>query len=165
MNYKITAALTLCFGLYGCQQGTETSETATVANVPDSVTEPAPLHSGIDMTGFDTDVRPQDDFYAYVNGTWMAETEIPADKSNYGSFNIVADTTEANLRALIDEVREDSSAAPGSAAQKIRDFYNSYMDEEAANAAGIEAISPELDAITAAENHDDLLRLFGETWS
>ena len=161
MNYKLAAILAMLAGLCGCEQATQTS-TATDATPAPVAAEPEPLHSGIDMTGFDPETRPQDDFYNYVNGTWLKETEIPADKSNYGSFNIVADTTEANLRALIDEVREDESAAPGTAAQKIRDFYNTYMDEESADAAGIEAIAPELEAIAAAQNHDDLLRLFGE---
>jgi endothelin-converting enzyme len=162
MNYKIAAVLVLSFALAGCQQSPEpVVTTSTDAGDVSAVTEPAPLSSGIDMTGFDTTIRPQDDFYAYVNGTWLAETEIPADKSNYGSFNIVADTTEANLRALIEEVRNDDSAAPGSATQKIRDFYNSYVDEDTANAAGINAIATELESISAAASHADVLRLFG----
>ena len=101
----------------------------------------------------------QDDFYQYVNGTWLAETEIPADKSNYGSFDLVFDATEKNLRALIEEVSADSSAKQGTAAQKIRDYYKAYLDEEAANNAGLETIAEELAAIGRAENHNDILRL------
>ncbi|MCA9057091.1 MAG: hypothetical protein KDA85_01270, partial [Planctomycetaceae bacterium] len=44
-----------------------------------------PVYSGIDPDGFDHQVRPQDDLYQYVNGRWLLETEIPSDKSNYGS--------------------------------------------------------------------------------
>jgi endothelin-converting enzyme/putative endopeptidase len=144
MSHKLLAIL-LLLPVYGCQQ----------SNEPDPA---APVESAF----MNPDVRPQDDFYEYVNGTWLSETEIPEDKSNYGSFDLVADETEENLRLLIEEVSADDSAAPGSAAQKIRDFYNAYLDAEAANQLGIEAISSELEAIEQAQSHEDVLRLFAE---
>jgi len=167
MNHRLPATLLLLTGLYGCQQATEPGQTvlaepASEAVVEEAVVEVVSLHSGIDLSGFDTEVRPQDDFYQYVNGTWMSETEIPADKSNFGSFNLVSDKTENALRELIEEISTDSSATQGSAAQKIRDYYNTYLDAEAADRAGIDSIAEQLAAIDRAESHDDILRLFAE---
>ena len=160
MNYRLPAALLLLVGIYGCQQSSDSGQTAAIE--PQTVAETPSLQSGIDISGFSTEVRPQDDFYQYVNGTWLGETEIPVDKSNYGSFNLVSDKTENNLRELIEEISADSSTAPGSAARKIRDYYNTYLDAESANEAGFETIAEELAAIDQAESHADILRLFAE---
>jgi putative endopeptidase len=160
MKYRLPAIILLLIGLYGCKQSSEPGQTTAIE--PQPTAETAPLQSGIDVSGFNTEVRPQDDFYRFVNGTWLAETEIPADKSNYGSFNMVSDQTESNLRELIEEISADSSAAPGSAAQKIRDYYNAYLDAEAANKAGFDTIAEQLTAIDGAESHNDILRLFAE---
>ncbi|MBW1843727.1 MAG: peptidase M13, partial [Deltaproteobacteria bacterium] len=51
-----------------------------------------------------SDVRPQDDPYRFVNGLWLETAEIPADKSNYGSFIELADRAEINLRKIIEEI-------------------------------------------------------------
>ncbi|HEX7029638.1 MAG TPA: M13 family metallopeptidase [Gammaproteobacteria bacterium] len=115
-----------------------------------------PLMSGIDMSTFDETVRPQDDFFAYVNGGWLATTEIPADKSNYGSFNILADQAEADLRAII-EAAAATDAAAGTDAQKVGDFYASFMDEARVESLGIKPVQPQLDAIAAVENHEQVL--------
>jgi predicted metalloendopeptidase len=160
MNYRLPAALLLLSGLYGCQQSGDSEKPAAIE--PQAVAETTTLTAGVDTSGFDMEVRPQDDFYQYVNGTWLDETKIPADKSNYGSFNLVFDKTERNLRELIEEVSTDASAPPGSAAQKIRDYYNAYLDNEAANEAGLEPIAEELAAISSANSHHDILRLFAE---
>ncbi len=66
------------------------------------------------------------------------------------------------MRDLIEEISADSSASPGSAAQKIRDFYNTYLDAEAANRAGFEVLAEQMSAIDRAETHDDLLRVIAE---
>ena len=58
------------------------------------------MKSGIDQSQMDTSAKPQDDFYAYMNGTWINSFEIPADKSNYGSFTKLADEAEANLKRI-----------------------------------------------------------------
>ena len=161
MNYRLIATLLLT-GLYGCQQASEPEQATVAEPVTQAIAETTSLQSGIDTSAFDTTLRPQDDLYQYVNGTWLSETEIPADKSNYGSFDLVSDETEKNLRALIEEVSADASAKQGSAAQKIRDYYNSYLDAEAANKSGLDSISEQLAAIDRAESHDDILRLFAE---
>ena len=160
MNFRLLLTLLALTGLCACQQSNDSGHAPVSQSQPDA--EVISLQSGFDLSHFDMDIRPQDDFYQYVNGTWLIETEIPADKSNYGSFNLVSDVTEINLRELIEEVSADSSAASGSAAQKIRDYYNVFLDADAANEAGLEGIHEELNAISRAENHQDILRLFAE---
>ena len=59
--------------------------------------------SGVDATGFDKAVRPEDDFFRYVNGGWIERTEIPADRAIYGSFIALRDKSESNLRAILEE--------------------------------------------------------------
>jgi len=120
----------------------------------------AELGSGIDMTGFDTSVRPQDDFFDYVNGKWVAETELPADRARWGTFDALREKSQEDVKALIEEVSAAESVEPGSATQKIRDFYNAYMDTETVNELGVEAIRAELNEIASIESYDDLFRAF-----
>ncbi len=87
-----------------------------------------PLVSGIDVAAFDKSVRPQDDFFRYVNGAWLDKTPIPADKPSYGSFEILYDKAQDDLRAIVEEAGK-TGGAPGSDARKIGDFYASFMDE------------------------------------
>ena len=61
------------------------------------------LGSGIDQTNMDTAVRPGEDFFSYVNGRWLAETEIPADKSSHGGFGILRDQAQEHVREIIEE--------------------------------------------------------------
>ena len=69
--------------------------------------------SGIDPSGFDRAVRPQDDFFRYVNGGWIARTEIPADRALYGSFVELLEKSEADLRAIIEEAAAKTDEAAG----------------------------------------------------
>jgi len=99
-----------------------TAATITVAQ------ERAPQVPGIDTAGMDLSVRPQDDFFRYVNGKWADNTPIPADQSGYGSFAMLRERAQERVRAIIeDEAR--TGAAPGSISEKVGDFYKSYMDE------------------------------------
>ena len=71
---------------------------------------------GIDTTAMDTSVKPGDDFYAYVNGTWVSTFEMPADKARYGVFDALRDKSESDVRTLLDELAA-TPAAPGSVQQ------------------------------------------------
>jgi endothelin-converting enzyme/putative endopeptidase len=168
-NIRIIMAslvLAITFGLAACKPSSE----PTAGQPAESSLPPAPeasaaepvLVSGIDTSGFDISVRPQDDLYRHVNGHWIDTTELPADRSRWGSFDIIIDKSENDVRALIEEVSRDADAADGSATQKIRDYYNSYMDTGAATALGVDALRDELDRIEAIEDRTQLLRLFGE---
>ena len=127
------------------------------AAAPPAMASPAAARpSGVLLANFDRGVRPQDDFYRYVNGTWLAKTEIPADKSNYGTFSLLADEAERNLRAIVEEAA-NAKAAAGSDQQLIGDFYRSYMDEARIERLGLAPLQPELDRIAAIRDRDQLL--------
>lgn len=115
---------------------------------------PATLGSGIDRANFDTHTRAQDDLYRAVNGSWLRQTAIPADKSNYGSFTRLADEAEVQVRKLIEEAAASSDA--GGEARKIGDYYASFMDEARIESLGLEPIEPELAAVAAVAARKDL---------
>ncbi len=105
----------------------------------------------LDQKSFDTTVRPQDDLYQFVNGTWLAETEIPADKSNYGAFTKLADLSQKRCREMI-ETLSTQQHPDGSDAQKVGAFYKSFMDVDTANEKGIAPLQDELEKINALED-------------
>ena len=115
----------------------------------------APLASGVIHAHFDDSVQPQEDFYRWVNGTWLEETEIPADRSNYGAFSVLDDRAEKQLRSMI-ETAAETDAAPGSDTQKIGDFYTSFMDVETVNALGAKPLAEEFGRIDALTSTDEL---------
>ncbi len=119
--------------------------------------------SGIEPANFDTSVRPQDDFYRYANGTWLENTQIPEDKSNYGSFTALADGAEENLRVLIEEAAAEENKELGSDAQKVGDFYMSFMNEEAAEAAGTTPLVEPLAQIDEIESSADVVAYIGSS--
>jgi endothelin-converting enzyme/putative endopeptidase len=161
MNYKLTIALAAAIGLTGCQKE---PEQATVSQQPEAAPAAAviELSSGIDTSGFDKAVRPQDDFFAYVNGSWVDNTEIPADKARWGTFDALGEQSQRDVRSLVEEVSASEDVTPGTPTQKIRDFYNAYMDAEAATVKGVSAIQQDLDAIAAINDLDGLFRAFSD---
>lgn len=125
----------------------QTSTTATQAEQK--------LVSGIDKSHFDTSVRPQDDLFRHVNGKWLNEFEIPADKSNYGAFTMLAEQAREDVNAIIEEAA-NSNAEQGSDAQKVGDLYQSYMNEELLEELGTKPLQPELEKIAAIKDLSDL---------
>ncbi len=132
---------------------------AACANAPQGELQ-SPLASGVLLENLDTSVRPQDDFFDYVNGTWIATTEIPADKSAYGGFTRLAEESVADVRSIIEQAAASQPAA-GSPEAKIGLLYNSFMDEERVNAAGLDPLAPELAQIARVDSLEDLLAYFG----
>ncbi len=120
---------------------------------------PKPLVSGIDTAGMDKSIDPGDDFFAYMNGAWVESTEMPADKSRYGLFDILRDESQEAVKAIIEE-SATGDFAKGSDEQKVGDLYNSFLDWETRNARGIEPLQPELDRIEAIESYDDMAAYF-----
>lgn len=117
--------------------------------------------SGIDLENFDKSVRPQDNFYLYVNGTWLKTAKIPADKSNYGSFTKLVDESEKNLRMIIEEAGNAPDKKEGSDVQKIGDLYASFMDTATVEELGLKPVRDELDRITALKTRSDVARHMG----
>lgn len=115
------------------------------------------LSSGIDLSAINTSVRPQDDFFTYVNGTWLENTEIPADKSRWGGFSILRDQSTEQVKALI---MEAGSSANSAGAKQIGDLYNSFMNEKLIEKKGLSAISGELAKVDAIKSRKDLTDFF-----
>jgi putative endopeptidase len=132
----------------------EPTPVAAVA-VPES--RPAPQYGlyGFDAAGMDTTIAPGDNFYKYANGTWAKNTPIPADKSSYGSFNVLDDLSRERTRGLIEEQAKD----PGS---KIGGAYASFMDEAAIEAKGLAPFQPWLDQVRAIKSKDGLAALYAD---
>ena len=99
---------------------------------------------GFDLTGMDQSVQPGDDFYAYANGTWAKNTEIPADKSNYGMFTALADLSQTRTREILDVAKGDPNSMIGRA-------YASYLDSATVEAKGLAPIEPWLNKIRAVD--------------
>src|SRR4051812_38478435 len=77
---------------------------------------------GFDTTAFDKSVRPQDDFFRYVNGTWLKNTEIPSDATSWGSFNELREKSRDGLHTILEEASK-SNAKPGTIERKVGDLY------------------------------------------
>ncbi|MCK9689056.1 M13 family metallopeptidase [Comamonadaceae bacterium BS-T2-15] len=121
---------------------------------------PAAMSSGLDKAGMDTGVRPQDSLFFAMNGTWLKNTPIPADKSDYGTFTQLDDLSNERVKAII----EGLAAKPqpmGTVGAKVGDFYTSYMDTAAIDAAGLRPLWPYLAQIDAVRTRKDLVTLMG----
>ncbi len=149
MNRFVLSAFALA-ALAACGKK-EQPPAADVAPVAAVAPAPKPVVSGIDKSHFDTATRAQDDLFRAVNGKWLDTFQIPADKSNYGSFTKLDDDAEAQLKSVIEEMAAKKEVAAGSEEQKIRDFYNAFMDEAKLEELGtkpLEATFAQVDALT-----------------
>ncbi len=153
-NTKFVAALflgvaTVTFGPVAC-------------NAPATSVAAAGTNAGIDAAMMDKSVKPGDDFYAFANGGWQKNTEIPADRSSVGGFYIASETTDKQLGDLMATISK--SAAPANTDEgRIRDFYNAYMDVAKIDAAGMAPIQPDLDRINAISDVKGLSQAIGAT--
>ena len=118
--------------------------------------------SGIDRERLSSSVRAQDDFNAYVNGTWIRETEIPADKQAWGSFEILGEESEKNQRDIIEELSESSTLAPETDEGRVGGFYRAYMDTSTLEKLGVRPIQADLQKILSASSAGALMNLSAE---
>jgi putative endopeptidase len=121
---------------------------------------PKPLVSGVEVANFDKSVRPQDDFYRYVNGTWLKTAKIPADRGEYGAFVKLDEDSQTRLRTIIEESSAKPQKAAGSDEQKVGDLYASFMNEKKLDELGLKPLDAELARIDAVQNNDQLASLF-----
>ena len=132
----------------------------TSAESHEAVTASAEIGEwGFDLDGMDTSVDPGNDFFRYANGEWLDTTEIPADLSNYGMFIELALEAEQQVQDIILELAETGGEA-GSIEQQVGDLYASWMNTDALDARGLEAVEPLMAEIAAAETHEDFAALF-----
>ena len=116
---------------------------------------------GVDLANRDTSVKPGDDFDRFANGKWKDTYQLKDYESDYGSFDALNDQSEIAVKAIIDEIAARTDLAPGSDEQKIRDYYASYMNQAARDAAGITPLKPVLDRYAAIDSPAELVAAFG----
>ena len=114
---------------------------------------------GVDTAGMDRGAKPGDDFFAYANGSWAKSTEIPADRSSWGTGGEMAELTDKRVAALI----QGAGKATGTEARKIADYYAGYMDEAAIEAKGLTPLQPTLARIEGINDRKALSAYLGST--
>ena len=114
--------------------------------------------------GMDAAIRPQDDLFGHVNGRWLAETEIPSDRSSWGPFIKLADTAEEQVHAIIEDLAQqvDAGADVADDARRIGDLFHSFMDTETINARGTAPVRPLVNAVAGLRDVRDLAAFLGE---
>ena len=109
---------------------------------------------------FDSSVRPQDNFFQYVNGGWLARMEIPSDRSSYGVWNEIQDRVRDQLTAIIAAPERSDSLE----IQKLRNFYRSVMDEGRIEGLGLKPLAAELAVIDGMKSQADFARALARLW-
>ncbi|QMV18242.1 M13 family peptidase [Granulicella sp. 5B5] len=117
---------------------------------------------GIQPNDIDHAVKPGDDFYLYANGTWLDRTVLPPDRVAIGAFSIVADKTDKQVAAIVDDAAA-ANAAPGTSKRLIADLYHAYMDESAIEKHGMATLKPQLAAIAAIKDKHELSTALGHS--
>jgi predicted metalloendopeptidase len=145
-------ASALSFALLGCL--------AHAGDAPPRV-KPELGTFGIDLAARDASVKPGDDFNRYVSGHWLDTYQLKDYETVYGPARLLRDRTETQVRAIMQELEQTRDVAPGSEAQKVRDYYASYMDRAGREATGIMPVRPILHRIANIKTRADLVAAFG----
>ena len=117
---------------------------------------------GIDLSHQDPDTRAGDDFFRFTNGQWLDTYELPADRSNYGSFSVLGDRSDERVRTIITDLTS-IEPAQDSMEQKISDYYLSYMNTDALNERGISPLLPGLSQLAQIDTAQELVAAFGRS--
>jgi len=145
---------------------TETAQAPAAAPAQATVAPPAPKPEigsfGFDKTGMDTSVEPGDDWITYTAGNFLRNLEIPADRASYGMFTKLDDLSRERTREII-EAAAASQGAPGSEAQKVGDYFASFMDEAAIEAKGAAPLQADLAPFVNAKDRRELARALGDS--
>ncbi len=161
MKTVLVAGLLAASAITGVTAALSQSTTAAPVAVQPVPAEPAAKAGptfgsfGFDEQGMDRTVAPGDDFYAYANGGWAKATPIPADKSNYGSFNLLSDLSESRTRGILDTAAKDPQSEIGRA-------YATFLDTGAIEAKGLAPIRPWLGRIAALKDRAGYPALLAE---
>lgn len=125
----------------------------------EAVTETKKEVIGINTNYMDKSVSPADDFFRYVNGKWLDNTEIPADRTRWGSFDELRKNTDDDVMAIVKIALQDKSITDNSDQGKALNLYRSIIDTVARNKAGVEPIMPYINEIDNIKNLNDLFSL------
>ncbi|HEX5857232.1 MAG TPA: M13-type metalloendopeptidase [Microbacterium sp.] len=118
----------------------------------------ADTRSGLALDELSAEIRPQDDLFRHVNGNWIERTEIPDDKARWGSFHLIAEQAESDVRAIVEE---SQAFEPGTEARKIGDLYTSFMDTERIAALGAAPLAEQLGQVDGITDIPSFLRVVG----
>ncbi|MEO8035198.1 MAG: M13-type metalloendopeptidase [Acidobacteriota bacterium] len=118
---------------------------------------------GVDLDGMDRSVKPGDDFFRFVNGKWVANAQIPADRTSWGAFPMLTELSQSRVRAILDGWAADKTLKPGSDEAKVAAIYRTFLDDAAAEKLDINPIQQHLDAIHKAGTRDDIARIMGRS--
>lgn len=140
----VSVALLACLIWVGCSSTEGTPERAASL--------------GIDTTAFDRSVRPQDDLYDHVNGSWIRRTEMPGDRAMWGEYFQVRRQARQAVRSLI-RTADSTDAEQGTPRQKVADLYASYVDTARRDGLGAEPLRDELQRIADVEGRSGLVEL------
>lgn len=147
-----SVVVALSLGISGCDRSSTNASTA--------VTAQAALKSGIELANLDPQIKPQDDFYRYVNGNWLKKTEIPADKPRWGAFDELRFNAEQQVLQLVQQ-QAAKPAEGGSDAQKIGDLYRAYLNTQKLEQLKLQPLQPLLAEVDNVQSLTDLMRFWG----
>lgn len=117
---------------------------------------------GINVNYMDKSTSPADNFNRYVNGSWLDKTEIPADRTRWGSFDELRKNTDDDVMAILKEAINDKTIDPNSDQAKAINLYKSILDTVSRNKSGIEPLKPYLAKINTVKNSKELVTLLAE---
>ena len=149
--WKFSACAIGIAGLAACAG----NQPAVSASAQHAAPQPM-LRSGIDLQYADSSVRPEDDVYQYLNGKWLRTFQLPADKGAVGSFTAVEDTTEEQLRSIVESLDQASLSDGDADSKKLADLYASFMNEEQLEVLGLKPLQAEFAAIDAIKDMNSL---------
>ena len=116
------------------------------------------MKSGIDLSHINVAVRPQDDLYRYMNGSWIENSEIPADRPIHGAFHVLRDISEERTREII----EQADPSKGSEAAQIAALYQSFMNEALIEKLGYTPIKDELALVDSITDKKSFFEVLGK---
>ena len=148
--YVMTIAATFYLESCSTSQKTTAKQPTTETEAPKTIKE-----EGLNISYMDKSVRPQDDFYNYVNGGWMKTAVIPSDKPSWGSFNALREDVDVASLDILNKVLSEKFDS-NSEGEKIQALYGTFIDWNKRNAEGINPIKSQLTKIDAIKNVKDL---------
>jgi putative endopeptidase len=162
LQFAASVAAVALVALGAAQAPAFAASTATATTTSSAAANPTRYGAwGFDLKGMDRSVRPGDDWFRFVNGTWAKNTQIPADRSSYGAFAVLRDLSEMRLRSLISGYSASDTAHPDR--MKAALLYQGFMNEAAAEKLDAQPLVERLAPIRAAATKDDMARLMGRS--
>ena len=118
----------------------------------------AQLQSGLDVTNFNQQVRPGDDFYEFACGGWMKKNPLPAAYSRFGSFDQLQEDNSKRINTILTELQKGKYET-GTTEQKLSDLYKLALDMKRRNKEGLAPVKPLLKQLAQASTNDDLFEI------